>query len=134
MCIKINYINKILENRFIPTRFRGYLLKVLTGKNFKKEFIVKCSLNGQNFYSGGIFGETESSLFSNFIKNEQKTIDFMNGLFNKNNIDIIIDVGSNTGQSLIIFKLLNKKCSVHCFEPFPQLQGSRLQFMDRSSS
>lgn len=121
MCIKINFAEKFLKSNFIPARLRGYLLKYLRDKYNKKEFVVKTSFNGSQFYTGGIFGETDGSLLYDFIKSEEKTIDFLSDLFIKKNIKSIIDVGSNTGQSLLLFKLLNNNCKVHCFEPFPQL-------------
>lgn len=39
--------------------------------------------------------------------------------YRQNNIHpkVVIDVGSNRGQSIKIFKKLNKKCIIHCFEP-----------------
>jgi len=49
-----------------------------------------------------------------------------------NDGDVILDVGSNNGQSLILFKSICRNIEVHCFEPFTELCDFVKELIDRN--
>lgn len=121
MCIKLNYTCKILKYNFLPNRIKGKIISYLKNKYENEKYLEKYDLNGNEICFGGVFGLTENSLTENYLENEDDLIQFLKKYFRNKNINTIIDVGANTGQSLLLFKSFNNKTRVDCFEPFPEL-------------
>jgi len=82
---------------------------------------------------GGVCGFSNNALFSDLEKYEAEVIPVLTAILSKTAKPVIIDVGANNGQWMILFKALSKNASVHCFEPFPQLCEFLRELVARNS-
>lgn len=107
----------------LVNRVWGHVCRISPGTFY----FLKDSLYGNHCIQGGVCGVADEWLngeLSAFESGTTKAVAqvLLNGMASGSEKKrIFLDVGSNCGQWLLILKSLDRRASVHCFEPFPEL-------------
>lgn len=112
---------KLLRKKILPQYFTYKSWQIVSKLLKGKKFFFNTEVDGTNIIYGGIYGLTTNSVFADFDLSEKGLIRVLKSILNERKENIIFDVGANNGQSLIMFKSIFPKSTIHCFEPFHEL-------------
>jgi len=133
MSIRIEISSKLLKSKIFPLNLSCRIWHTLCRAKHGEKFFFPLSIFGKKMIYGGICGLSNYALFTDLENYEPETIPAVASILLKNYNPVIIDVGANNGQWIMLFKSLNVNASIHCFEPFPELSDFICELVKRNS-
>jgi FkbM family methyltransferase len=124
MDMVLSKVARVLRRPLLPRRVAYHLWKWICSRRSGEAFFFEIDLFGREYVYGGVCGFTDQALFGNLETFESETGIAVKQVLGATAIGpapVVLDVGANNGQWLLLLKSLAPDAEVHCFEPFSEL-------------